>query len=407
MKKTCLLTLSLMAAASMSAQLTTVKEAEKAFKGADSYANYKKAVELITPAFTNPETAENAQTFWIPGKAAFKLYTDLTAQKESGKNVDINDMGGALLDGYKYGLKALALDTVTDAKGKVKTKYSKEIASAIASHHVDFGNLGSGFWDVKNYPMAYEAFTTYINLPNSKQLGELTPKALPDSAIAQYSYYAGLAAWQAEMLPQAAAAFEKMMEIGFDDIAAYDYAYSVAYQMGDEARKLNYSKIAFDRFGSQKPEFLQRIIQSYIAEKKYDEAMDMLNKAIAAEPTNGTYYYMIGVLYDEKGDKEQSQNSFKKAVTIDPNNAMTNFSYGTSLIQQYERLDEQTGDMKQAEYNAYKKESLEPLLKEAAVYLEKAHELDPEMINALTNLKIIYYQLNDAANLERVEKLLL
>ena len=86
---------------------------------------------------------------------------------------------------------------------------------------------------------------------------------------------------------------------------------------------------------------------------------------------------------------------------------MTNFSYGTSLIQQYERLDEQTGDMKQAEYNAYKKESLEPLLKEAAVYLEKAHELDPEMINALTNLKIIYYQLNDAANLERVEKLLL
>lgn len=406
MKKICLLTLSLMAAASMSAQLTTVKEAEKAFKGVDSYGSYKKAVELITPAFTNPETSQNAQTFWIPGKAAFKLYTDLSAQKESGKNVDINDIGGALLDGYKYGLKALALDTVTDAKGKVKTKFSKEIATAIGTRHTDFGNLGSGFWDVKNFPMAYEAFTTYINLPSCTQLGEFTPKALPDSAVAQYSYYAGLAAWQAEMLPEAAAAFEKMMEIGYDEAAAYDYAYSVAYQMGDEARKLNYSKIAFDRFGSQKPEFLQRIIQSYIADKKYDEAMDMLNKAIAAEPNNGTYYYMIGVLYDEKGDKEQSKASFQKAVSIDPSNAMANFSFGTSLLQQSERLDEQTGDMKQADYVVYKKETLEPLLREAATYLEKAYELDPEMFNALTNLKIIYYQLNDAANLERVENLL-
>ncbi len=406
MKKICLLTLSLMAAASMSAQETTVKAAEKAFKGVDSYGSYKKAVELITPAFTDPETSQNAQTYWIPGKAAFKLYADLAAQKESGKNVDINDMGGALLDGYKYGLKALALDTVTDAKGKVKTKFSKEIATTIASRHTDFGNLGSGFWDVKNFPMAYEAFSTYINLPYSKQLGEVTPKALPDSAIAQYSYYAGLAAWQAEMLPQAAACFEKMMEIGYDEVAAYDYAYSVAYQMGDEARKLQYSKIAFDRFGSQKPEFLQRIIQSYIADKKYDEAMEMLNKAIAAEPTNGTYYYMIGVLYDEKGDKEQSKASFEKAVKIDPNYAMANFTFGTSLLQQSERLDEATGDMKQAEYNTYKKETLEPLLKEAATYLEKAYELDPEMFNALTNLKIIYYQLNDAANLERVESLL-
>ncbi|MDE6377894.1 MAG: hypothetical protein K2K72_04025, partial [Duncaniella sp.] len=102
-----------------------------------------------------------------------------------------------------------------------------------------------------------------------------------------------------------------------------------------------------------------------------------------------------------------SQASFEKAVSIDPTNAMANFSFGTSLLQQSERLDEATGDMKQAEYVTYKKEVLEPLLKEASVYLEKAYELDNDMINALTNLKIIYYQLNDAANLERVEKLLL
>ncbi|MDE6370546.1 MAG: tetratricopeptide repeat protein [Duncaniella sp.] len=407
MKKICVLTLGLIAAASMSAQTTVVKSAEKAFKGANSYAAYQSAVKEITPAFTNPETSENAQTFWIPGKAGFKLYDELLGKKTLGENVSLDDMGCALLDAYKFGLQAIALDTVTDAKGKVKTKFSKEIAQTIAGHHADFANSGSGFWDAKNYPKAYEAFMAYVAVPNNKSLGEFAPKALPDSTAAQMAYYAGLAAWQAEMLPEAAAAFERMMEIGYDDIAAYDYAFSVAYQMQDENRKLEYSKKAYEKWGNAKPEFLQRIISAYIADKKYDEAMNLLQDAIKADPTNGTNYYLIGVLYDDKGDKVKSQESFRKAVEIDPNNAMTNFSFGTSLIQEYERLDEKTADMSQAEYNKYRAETMNPLLKEAAIYLEKAYSLDPEMTNALTNLKIIYYNLNDGANLDRVEKLLL
>lgn len=408
MKKICVLSLGLLAAASMSAQTATVKEAEKAFKGVNSYGDYQKAVQVITPAFSNPETQNNAQTYWIPGKAGFKLYDDMYGQKAIGKEVNLDEMGDALLEGYKYALKALSLDTVTDAKGKVKTKFSKEITQTIAGHHADFANSGSGYWDSKNYPKAYEAFMAYVAIPNNPSLGQAAPKALPDSVAAQMAYYAGLAAWQGEMLPEAAAAFEKMMEIGYDDMAAYDYAYSVAYQMNDEARKLKYSQIAYDRFGKAKPEFLQRIISSYIAEKKYDDAMNLLETAIKNDPTNGTNYYLIGVLYDDKGDKEKSQEAFKKAVEIDPSNAMANFSYGTSLIQQYERLDEKTGDMSQVEYNKYRVETMNPLLKEASTYLEKAYELDPDnMTNALTNLKIVYYNLNDGANLDRVEKLLL
>jgi len=407
MKKICVLTLGLLAAASMSAQTATVKEAEKAFKNVNSYSSYQNAVKAITPAFSNAETANNAQTYWIPGKAGFKLYDDMYAQKVIGKDVNLDEMGSALLEGYNYALKALALDTVVDAKGKVKTKYSKDITSSIAAHHADFANSGSGFWDSKNYPKAYESFMAYINIPGNASLGASAPKALADSVAAQMAYYAGLAAWQAEMLPEAAKAFEQMMAIGYDDMAAYDYAYSVAYQMNDEAKKLEYSKIAYDKFGASKPEFLQRIISSYMAEKKYDEAMNMLETAIKNDPNNGTNYYLIGVLYDDKGDKEKSQESFKKAIEIDPENAMANFSYGTSLIQQYERLDEKTGEMSQGEYNKYKAETMNPLLKEAAGYLEKAYQLDNEMTNALTNLKIVYYNLNDGANLDRVEKLLL
>ncbi len=63
--------------------------------------------------------------------------------------------------------------------------------------------------------------------------------------------------------------------------------------------------------------------------------------------------------------------------------------------------------MSQADYNKYRAETMNPLLKEASVYLEKAYKLDDSMNNALTNLKIVYYNLNDGENLKRVENLLL
>ena len=407
MKKISIVTLGLIAAVSMSAQTALVKEAEKTFKGVNNYASLQKAIEQITPAFTNDETKGNAQTFWIPGKAGFKVYDDMYSQKLIGKNPDLIEMGAALIDGYKYGMMVLAVDTVVDAKGKVKTKYSKEIASTIAGHHNDFLNSGSAFWDAQKYPEAYAAFQAYVDIPQNPRLGNSAPKAIADSTAAQMAYYAGLSAWQANMLPEAAKAFEKMMAIGYDDISAYDYAYSVAYQMQDEAKKLEYSKIAFDKFGTQKPEFLQRIISYYISNKDYDTAMKTLENAIASDPNNGTFYYLLGVLYDDKGEKETAKSNFKKAVEMEPENSLINFSYGTSLIQEYERLDEKTGSMSQAEYNKYRVETMNPLLKEAAQYLEKAYQLDNELTNALTNLKIVYYNLNDGENLDRVEKLLL
>ncbi|MCM1522425.1 MAG: tetratricopeptide repeat protein [Muribaculaceae bacterium] len=408
MKKFCVMTLGLLASVSISAQEAVVKDGEKAIKGADNYPAFVEAVKVITPAFTDPVTSKDAKTFWIPGKQAYKLYDDMMLQLQLGKDVKPLEMSSALLDGYRYGYKALDVDTVVDPKGKVKTKLSKEIVGQIAGHLNDYINAGSSFWDAQKFPEAYEAFTAYLETPGNPRLGSLAPKAPADSMLAQIEYYRGLAAWQGEMLPEAAAAFEKMMELGYPDMQAYDYAFSVAYQLGDEAKKLKYSQIAYDKFGSAKPDFFQRIIQYYITAKDYPTAISKLQEAIDKEPNNPDYYYLLGVLYDDQGDKDKSMELFKKALDLNPAGAMYNFSYGTALLQKAERLDEGTKDMTQADYNKFRVETMAPMLKEAAGYLEKAYELDPDnMHNALTNLKIIYYNLNDGDNLKRIETLLI
>ena len=175
--------------------------------------------------------------------------------------------------------------------------------------------------------------------------------------------------------------------------------------MQDEPRKLAYSKAGFEKYGSQNPVFLQRVVNSYIDTKQYDTAMNMLKDAIASDPTNGAYYLSLGVLYENQ-DNPEALETYKKAVELDPNNAFANYYYGRSLLQKYDKLDQATGEMSQAEYNKYNAETMRPLLNEAIPYLEKAYELDNDMTDPLRYLKNVYYITNDGDNLKRVESLL-
>lgn len=407
MKKICVLTVGLLAASSMTAQVAVVKEAEKEFKNASTYAAYQKALQTITPAFSNPETEKEANTYWIPGKAGFKLYDDLFAKKTIGQDVNLVDMGNALLDGYNFGLKALDCDTVVDAKGKVKTKLSKDIASQITGHANDFLNAGAAFWESREFGKAYEAFADYLAIPGNTRYGKSAPAALPDSTVSQIEYNLALAAWQAEKLPESAAAFDRLLARGYDEPAAYDYAFSVAYQMNDEDRKFRYSQLAFDKFGTSNPAFLQRLVNSYIERKDYDKAITMLDNAIAAEPNNSTYYLSLGVLREQQNDTIAAKNAYKKAVELDGENAINNLYYGRMLVQEYDALDQAAANMSQNEYNKYNYETMRPILLDAVKYLEKAYQLDNEQTDALRYLKNIYYVLNDGDNLKRVEGLLL
>ncbi|MBD5312969.1 MAG: hypothetical protein HDR96_05745 [Bacteroides sp.] len=406
MKKICVLTVGLFAAASMTAQVAVVKEAEKAFKSVDNYGAYQKALNVITPAFSNPETDKDAQTYWIPGKAGFKLYDDLFAKKTFGQDVNLVDMSNALLDGYTYGMKALALDTVADAKGKLKTKFSKDIAGQIIGHANDFMNAGAAFWEAHDYKKAYEAFSDYLQIPANPRLGKNAPAALADTVATQIMYNCALAAWQAEMLPEAAATFDDLLAIGYDDPSAYDYAFSVAYQMGDEPRKLRYSQMALDKFGTADPKFLQRLVNSYIENKEYDKAKTMLNDAIAADPNNSVYYLSLGVLLEQQNDFKGAKEAYQKAVNLDAESALNNLYYGRMLVQEYNDLDQAAANMSQQEYNKYNYETMRPIILEAVKYLEKAYQLDNEQTDALRYLKNIYYVLNDGDNLLRVEGLL-
>ena len=82
MKKIALAAVVCLVAAGASAQINVVKDAERAMKG---NASLDDVVKIITPAFTNPETEQLAQTYYVPGKAAFNNADMLLVQRQLGQ----------------------------------------------------------------------------------------------------------------------------------------------------------------------------------------------------------------------------------------------------------------------------------------------------------------------------------
>ena len=83
MKKQILLTAAAVAVAiSASAQASVVKDAERAAKDGKDAAQ---VLTIITPAFSDPETATQALTYYVPGKAFYSEYDNLFGLKQFNK----------------------------------------------------------------------------------------------------------------------------------------------------------------------------------------------------------------------------------------------------------------------------------------------------------------------------------
>ena len=393
-------------AAGASAQTALVKSAKNDFKaaiGAADYPTYRAVVETLTPAFSDPETANMAETYFVPGEAGFKVYDSYLLAVEVGNEVNTDHMGKALLDGYDFFMKAFAVDSLPDEKGKVKPKYSKKMVDVIVGHVDDFNRAAVGFWQAKDFDNAYRAWDIRLAIPAEARYSKSGVKADADSVVSQIRFNQALAAWQGEKFDKAIRAFDQALSKGNKDPEAYEYAYSVAYQAKDSKKKKKFAEQGLKLFGTTDPKFLQWTVNCYIDKKDYAGASKLLDDAIAADPQNATYFASYGVLNENAGNRDAAKANYLKSLQIDPANYQSNFNYGRMLAEDYDALDQETGNMSQAEYSKYAAETLNPILVKSAEYFEAAHKANTEERAPLMYLKNIYYRLADGDNLKRIE----
>lgn len=415
MKKFLLMACGLCLASVSFAQESALKEAERGLKV--EVPDHSRIASLLEGAMQDPTTAENVKTWYLAGKNAFQTWQTGWELLQQGGNPDKVAMSVAVVKGYDYYLKALPMDTVINDKGKVKTKYSKEIVKTISANTNNFYDAGVFLYEANDLKNAYRAWEIFTLLPQMTQLGKDAPVAPADSILATTYYNMGIFAYQADMKPEAMKSFTKAARLGQGEVA-YDNALAMASELGDMAALEEIASEAFNIYGTQN--YIYTLVSVYVKNGKYDTAFDIVNKALEANPNNAVLYNVKGVLVENRTNDEnitpeeaaaanaEALELYKKSVELDPQSAESRYNYGRVIANQAYKLNEDpaTLEMSTNEFNLFKAENIDPLFIQAAEQLEAAISINPEANRqAFSILKNIYYNLGDEENMNRIAEL--
>lgn len=342
-----------------------------------------------------------AQTWYIPGKAAYKEYDDLLGKKAFGKLPEGGEvlMAGLLLDGYNYYMKALPLDSMPNEKGKIKPKYSKEIYNTVAGHYTDYNNAAIAFWEAKDYNKAFDAWELFCTIPSNPNFKVNAPA---DTTMGEIRYNQALAAWQSEKYEESLQSFLKAKDLGYKKKNLYDYAIAVATQAKNDDAVYELAKEAQGIYGKEDPNYIGYMINRYLQNKEFDQAFAIIDQALADDPGNAQYLVVKGILLSENDKKAEAKDIFKKAISIDSSNSMALYQYGRALCEEAYKLGEEA-PTSPAESEAFFNDKIKPLFLEAADVLEQAYQADNNNTDALRYLENVYYNLHDEKNLEDVQ----
>lgn len=400
MKKFLIIGLCALTGVGAMAQADVVKEAERAMKKKASYAE---VVKIITPAIENPTTAKDAATYYIPGKAGFNQYDDYIGLKALNRLPEngAKTMSEALLGGYEYFMQALPLDSVPNEKGQIKTKYSKDIVNTVAGHYHDFNGAALEFWNLKEYDKAFKAWQTFIDMSYSPlYAGKITVPN--DTVMGEIMYNQALAAWQNNDLPATLDAFMNAKKHHYNKKNLYEYAIAVATNMKNEEMVTALATEAQELYGAEDSNFLGYVINGKLNDKKYDEALALIDQAIEKNPDNAQYYVIKGILLEQDEINGDAKSAYAKAAELDPYNAQAQYNYGRMFYNEAMTIND-AAPTDDREYSKIYFEQVKPLLLKSVEILENAYNLKEDYTDPLKVLQQAYYLLQDENGLKSVE----
>jgi tetratricopeptide (TPR) repeat protein len=399
--KRVLFTIALCIAASASfAQKKAVSEAQSIAKGTN--ANFNEARELIKGALENAETKNDPKTWYVAGFVEDQQFSTEKMKQLLGQQPNEAVMFEALTNVLPYFEKAYELDQLPDAKGKVKPKFTKDIKGILGADHAYFINAGAFYFDARDYQKAYGAFQQYLKIADwSIFAGEKIAER--DSNYMMVQFYAAVAATQVNNSELAIAALKRAKDFDFRANDVYQYLVYEYQQLNDSVNIEKTLEEGLKKFPEEKY-YLLNLINTYIYSNRNEQAIEYLNTAIKQEPSNPQLYDVMGRVY-ESGLKDfgNAEKYFIKALEIDPEYVEALSNLGRIY---YNQGVNQLGDANMiSDPKLYQEEAAKAkeLFKKAMPYFEKALKQKPDEREYMTALRGIYYNLNMNDEFDAIE----
>jgi tetratricopeptide (TPR) repeat protein len=339
-----------------------------------------KALETIESTIdsSNPKAEKSIpwpKTWEVRGEVFQAIYQS----EDANFNKLSDDPLTIALDSYK---KALELDA--------KDKFGKSLKIKLTLLTNDLTNQAVEAFQEEDYNKALQSFEQIIEIQGIDVVKADNPAAV-DTVIL---FNAGLAAYNAENYDKAIQFYGQVAKLGYNGARTYSLIADSYQQNKDTIGALNTLKEGFEKYPTDNG-VLTSLIQIYLDMGKTDDAMKYLEMAIAQDPTNTTYYFAQGTLYEKLGDEANAIKTYERGLEIDSEFFNANYNLGALYynkgVQQIEFANSVPAS-DSAKYEAETKKADVWFIK-ALPFMEKCDVLQPNDNMTLESLKNLYYRL--------------
>lgn len=406
--KRILLVVSLCMLASFSfAQKKAIREAKSAMR-----TNAGEARELITPALTNPETANEPDTWKVAGDIEYKVFDDeRTKEMEkiaTGKGGNEELMYTGLYNMYDPYIKADELSQVPDEKGKIKNKVRADIVKKFREGYHFLINGGIFYNDRKDFKRAADFFERYWTLPSHPMFAdEKEPLVNPqDTTYQTIKYYAAISAVQSGDNDRSIKLLNKLKNETYvknptyEESAIYELLASEYKLISDSAAYANTLAEGAKKFPGN-VFFTPNLINEYIRGGRTKDALEYIDQAIANDPKSCDLHSVKASLFAEQKKYEDAEPAYLAGLAVDENCERALEGLGVLYVLQAQDKKEQAGQTTNRKEQADLDKATADLYLKALPHLEKylallkARNADTtEVKPALMKLQNIYYNLS-------------
>lgn len=281
-------------------------------------------------------------------------------------------------------LKSLQKCEELDPEGKLNKKV-KEYYERLKR---DFKQQGIEDYYKPNYTGAFKDFSS-ISVINEQPVMEGTVDTT-------FLFYAGMAAYKAEMHDEAIEYFEKSIKYNYDEPELYVYLKIEYFDVGDTAKGISTLEKGFKLYPSNQV-VLREMINYYLMADKAEEAMSYLKLAQAEDPTNLSYISAEGSLYDKMGEPDKAKEAYQKCIDMDSTFFDAVYNMGVLYYNEAYQMYKDAEKITNAKDYGAAVDAADVILAQALPYMERAHRINPKDRGTLETLKTLYYrmQMND------------
>ena len=404
MKKV-LFTVALMfGAMSASAQLSVVKEAKAMKKDPAA------AAKVLEAALTNPETANDPNTWQLAGDLQKAIYDEENMKLYlPGGQADMPRMYGAMLKMFDYYLKCDEVEQAGVANGTVKkAKLRKKNAEVLLSVRGNLANGGVEAFNVNNYEEAQKYFGMFVDVVENPMFADKAAELKADTLNALYANYATMAAGLRD--PKDVASVIKYGNIGKESNSEGWRALMFMAEVygdkekGDSIKWLETIKEGAQRFPDQ-DFFVGNIMDYYLQRGMVDEGLAQIDQLLAANE-KPYFWYVKGVLLYEKKDYAAANDALDKVIAAGGELAAEAYAKkGDIYFFPAQKIVEENSSLNidDPKYNA-NEAKIKEAYEQAKPFYEKAKELEPDNQQIWGQMLLrIYWTLNKA-EYEALEK---